>query len=69
MTMSSLPVVYMDACCYIDLVKEAMSQPVIANRKPHVYFCRKFLEAARAAEGCIGRRSSMGGFRGKMRRG
>lgn len=48
--MSSTPVVYMDACCYIDLVKEAMSQPVLASRKPHVYYCRKFLEAARAGE-------------------
>lgn len=38
----------MDSCCFIDLAKNALSLPVLAKRDPHVFFCRKFLDAARA---------------------
>lgn len=44
------PVVYMDSCCFIDLAKTSLSVPTIATREPHIYYCRKFLDAARAGD-------------------
>lgn len=44
---NSLPTVYMDACCFIDCAKTVMKTPTPKVREPHIYFCRKFLEAAR----------------------
>ena len=44
------PVVYMDSCCFIDLAKTSLSVPTIATREPHIYYCRKFLDAARASD-------------------
>src|SRR4051812_39276669 len=48
MKTSSLPLVYMDSCCFIDLAKPLMKVTTLPARAPHIYFCRKFLEAARA---------------------
>lgn len=46
----SKPAVYMDSCCFIDLAQTALSIPTIPNREPHIFYCRKFLDAARADE-------------------
>jgi predicted nucleic acid-binding protein len=48
--MTTKPVVYMDSCCFIDLAKTALSVPTVAKREPHIYYCRKFLDAARAGD-------------------
>lgn len=45
---SSLPSFYMDSCCFIDMAKKAIQVPMDADREPHIFFCRKFIEAARA---------------------
>lgn len=46
--MSGKPTVYMDACCFIDLAKTTLKIPARAQRDAHIYYCRKFLEAALA---------------------
>ncbi|WP_421886436.1 type II toxin-antitoxin system VapC family toxin [Methylibium sp.] len=46
--MSSLSSFYMDSCCFIDMAKKAIQVPMDADREPHIFFCRKFIEAARA---------------------
>lgn len=48
--MSSEPRVYFDACCFIDMVAHDLSVGVRQDRASHVYYCRKFLEAARGKE-------------------
>lgn len=48
--MSSEPRVYLDACCFIDMVAHDHSIGVRPDRALHVYYCRKFLEAARGKE-------------------
>lgn len=50
---SSTPVVYMDACCFIDMAKFAMKIPTKVDRDSHIYFCRKFLDAARAKDATV----------------
>lgn len=42
------PVIYMDACCFIDLAKSSLSVYTKPDREPHIFYSRKFLEAARA---------------------
>lgn len=46
----SNPLVYFDACCFIDLAKTRLSIPTLSEREKHIYFCRKLLEASRAKE-------------------
>jgi predicted nucleic acid-binding protein len=48
--MNSEPRVYLDACCFIDMVAHDLSVGVRQDRASHVYYCRKFLEAARGKE-------------------
>lgn len=48
--MTAKPVVYMDSCCFIDLAKTALYVPTVPKREPHIYYCRKFLDAARAKD-------------------
>ena len=48
--MSSEPRIYIDACCFIDMVAHDISIGVRSGRDSHVYYCRKFLEAARGKE-------------------
>lgn len=48
--MSDEPKVYFDACCFIDLASHDLSIGVNLGRASHVYYCRKFLEAARNKE-------------------
>jgi predicted nucleic acid-binding protein len=48
--MTANSVVYMDSCCFIDMAKTALSVPTVAKREPHIFYCRKFLDAARAKE-------------------
>jgi predicted nucleic acid-binding protein len=48
--MNSEPRVYFDACCFIDMVAHDLSIGVRQDRTLHVYYCRKFLEAARGKE-------------------
>lgn len=45
---SSLPAFYMDSCCFIDLAKTAVRVQTSSDREPHIFYCRKFIEAARA---------------------
>lgn len=51
--MSDEPKVYFDACCFIDLVSHELSIGVKSGRDSHVYYCRKFLEAARNKEASV----------------
>ncbi len=51
--MTANPVVYMDACCFIDLAKSALSVPTLREREPHIFYCRKFLDAARAKDAVV----------------
>lgn len=44
---------YFDACCFIDLVTHTLRFPTIAARADHIYFCRKFIDAARNKEALI----------------
>lgn len=44
------PNVYMDTCCFIDLAKTALSVYTSPKREPHIFYCRKFLDAARAKD-------------------
>jgi len=44
------PGIYMDACCFIDLAKTALSVHTSPKREPHIFYCRKFLDAARAKD-------------------
>lgn len=46
----SNPLVYFDACCFIDLAKTKLTIPTLVEREKHIYFCRKILEATRAKE-------------------
>lgn len=48
--MSSEPRVYIDACCFIDMVCHDLSIGLRSGRWSHVHYCRKFLEAARDKE-------------------
>lgn len=36
----------MDACCYIDLVQQQNGHPLVTSRNDHIWYCRKFLDAA-----------------------
>lgn len=47
------PVVYFDACCFIDLAKTVLKIPTIADREKHIYYCRKLIEMARAKEATV----------------
>lgn len=42
--------VYLDACCYIDLVQQQNGHPIEEGRDNHIWYCRKFLDAARAKD-------------------
>lgn len=42
------PAIYMDSCCFIDLARSALSVFTEPNREPHIFYSRKFLDAARA---------------------
>ena len=46
--MTLKPIIYMDACCFIDLAKSALSVYTKPDREPHIFYSRKFLDAARA---------------------
>ncbi|GAB4565817.1 MAG: hypothetical protein Tsb007_37510 [Rhizobacter sp.] len=46
----SNPLIYFDACCFIDLAKTKLTIPTLVEREKHIYFCRKILEASRAKE-------------------
>lgn len=50
---SSVPAVYMDSCCFIDMAKTVVKMPTASDREPHIYFCRKFIEAARAKHATV----------------
>lgn len=47
------PRIYLDTCCFIDMVKYSIPIGLLGGREPHVFFCRKFLEAARASEATV----------------
>jgi len=51
--MSSVPTIYMDACCFIDLAKSLLKVPVQKEREPHLFFCRKFIEASRKGDAVV----------------
>lgn len=42
--------VYLDACCFIDMAASQLEVTVQAWKEPHIFYCRKFLEAARAQD-------------------
>lgn len=48
--MSSETRIYFDACCFIDLAQHELQLNATNAREPHVFYCRKFLEASRAKE-------------------
>lgn len=45
--------VYFDACCFIDLAKTALKLQTENGRDSHIFFCRKFIDAARAKEAVV----------------
>lgn len=45
--------VYLDACCFIDLAQHGLKLKADADREPHVFYCRKFIDAARAKEAIV----------------
>lgn len=51
--MSSEPRVYFDSCCFIDMAAHNLSIGVRTDRTSHVFYCRKFLEAARANDAYV----------------
>lgn len=42
--------IYLDACCYIDLVQHQNNFPIEKGRDNHIWYCHKFLDAARAKD-------------------
>ncbi|MCZ2173301.1 MAG: PIN domain-containing protein [Burkholderiales bacterium] len=48
--MMTKPTIYMDTCCFIDMAKTALSIQTPPRREPHIFYCRKFLDAARAKD-------------------
>jgi len=39
--------IYLDACCYIDLVQQRSGYPLASNEfNDHAWYCRRFLDAA-----------------------
>ncbi|MDP2073337.1 PIN domain-containing protein [Hydrogenophaga sp.] len=50
---NSTPVVYMDACCFIDMAKSTLKVPTKVERGAHIFFLRKFLEASRAKDASV----------------
>lgn len=39
--------IYLDACCYIDLVQQHSGYPAASNNhNDHIWYCRRFLDAA-----------------------
>lgn len=51
--MSTEPRVYFDACCFIDMAKSQLDIPVQAEREPHIFYCRKLLEASRSKDAIV----------------
>lgn len=51
--MSIKPKVYLDACCFIDMAQSQLSIQMQIEREPHVFYCRKFLEAARGNDAIV----------------
>jgi predicted nucleic acid-binding protein len=51
--MRNIPVVYMDACCFIDLAKHDFKMQTRQDREPHIFYCRKFIEAARKNDATV----------------
>lgn len=45
--------VYFDACCFIDLAKTALRLQTENDREPHIFFCRKLIDAARSKEAIV----------------
>ncbi len=45
--MRIIPRVYMDACCFIDLAKQRIDLQTPKERDAHIFYCKKFIEAAR----------------------
>lgn len=41
---------YFDACCFIDLAKTELKLILEEGKEPHVYYAKKFIDAARAKE-------------------
>lgn len=42
--------IYLDACCYIDLVQHQNNLSIEKGRDNHIWYCRRFLDAARAKD-------------------
>lgn len=42
--------IYLDACCYIDLVQHQNDFPIDEGRNNHIWYCHRFLDAARAKD-------------------
>lgn len=51
--MSGEPRLYVDACCFIDMVSHDLSIGVKPGRDSHIYYCRKFLDAAKGKEASV----------------
>lgn len=45
--------VYFDACCFIDLAKTALDLQIEDGREPHIFFCKKLIDAARVKEAVV----------------
>jgi hypothetical protein len=48
--MADKPAVYLDACCFIDMVKEAIGQALPSDRSDDVWFLKQITQACRDAE-------------------
>lgn len=45
--------VYFDTCCFIDLAKTSLKLQTEENREPHIFYCKKLIDAARAKEATV----------------
>jgi PIN domain len=48
--MADKPAIYLDACCFIDMVKEAVGQNLAADRSADVWFLKQITQACRDNE-------------------
>lgn len=45
--------IYFDSCCFIDLAQYELKLQTDADREPHIFYCRKFIDAARSKEAIV----------------
>jgi hypothetical protein len=48
--MADKPAIYLDACCFIDMVKELIARPLPADRRADVWYLKQITQACRDGE-------------------